>query len=97
MLYLDYSRKPGEWLPNKYGGRENLDAVRFLREMNVRVFGDHPGATTIAEESTAWPQVSGRSTRWAGLRLQMEHGLDARHARLYRSTNRSIAAITITR
>ena len=58
MLYLDYSRMPGEWLPNKYGGRENLDAVTFLREMNVRVFGDNPGATTIAEESTAWPQVS---------------------------------------
>jgi 1,4-alpha-glucan branching enzyme len=58
MLYLDYSRKAGEWLPNKYGGRENLDAIAFLRELNTRVFGDHPGATTIAEESTAWPQVS---------------------------------------
>ena len=58
MLYLDYSRKPGEWIPNIHGGRENLDAIGFLRELNVRVFGDHPGATTIAEESTAWPQVS---------------------------------------
>jgi 1,4-alpha-glucan branching enzyme len=58
MLYLDYSRAPGEWIPNVHGGRENLDAVAFLQEMNTRVFGDHPGATTIAEESTAWPQVS---------------------------------------
>ena len=58
MLYLDYSRKPGEWVPNVHGGRENLDAIAFLREMNTRVYGDHPGATTMAEESTAWPQVS---------------------------------------
>jgi 1,4-alpha-glucan branching enzyme len=58
MLYLDYSRKAGEWLPNRHGGRENLEAIAFLRELNTRVFGDHPGSTTIAEESTAWPQVS---------------------------------------
>ncbi len=58
MLYLDYSRKAGEWIPNVHGGRENLEAIEFLREMNTRVFGDHPGATTFAEESTAWPQVS---------------------------------------
>jgi len=58
MLYLDYSRDPGEWIPNVHGGRENLEAVAFIREMNTRVFGDYPGATTIAEESTAWPQVS---------------------------------------
>jgi 1,4-alpha-glucan branching enzyme len=58
MLYLDYSREPGEWIPNVFGGRENLDAIHFLRELNIRVFGDYPGATTIAEESTAWPQVS---------------------------------------
>jgi len=58
MLYLDYSREPGDWIPNEFGGRENLDAVAFLREMNTRVYGDQPGATTIAEESTAWPQVS---------------------------------------
>jgi 1,4-alpha-glucan branching enzyme len=58
MLYLDYSRKADEWIPNVHGGRENLDAIQFLRELNVRVFGDRPGATTIAEESTAWPQVS---------------------------------------
>jgi 1,4-alpha-glucan branching enzyme len=58
MLYLDYSRAPGEWVPNVHGGRENLEAVRFLQELNKRVYGDVPGAITIAEESTAWPQVS---------------------------------------
>ena len=58
MLYLDYSRKAGEWLPNKYGGRENLAAVDFLRELNTMVHAEFPGALTIAEESTTWPQVS---------------------------------------
>jgi 1,4-alpha-glucan branching enzyme len=58
MLYLDYSREPGEWLPNVHGGRENLEAVSFLQNLNTRVYGDVPGAITIAEESTAWPQVS---------------------------------------
>ena len=58
MLYLDYSRKAGEWIPNKYGGRENLDAVDFLREMNIMVHEEFPGALTMAEESTAWPGVS---------------------------------------
>ncbi len=58
MLYLDYSRKDGEWLPNRYGGRENLGAVEFLRRMNEQVHGLFPGAFTIAEESTSWPAVS---------------------------------------
>lgn len=58
MLYLDYSRPEGGWVPNKYGGRENLEAIAFLRRMNREVFGRYPHATTIAEESTAWPQVS---------------------------------------
>jgi 1,4-alpha-glucan branching enzyme len=58
MLYLDYSRKEGEWIPNAYGGRENLDAIAFLRRMNELVFGESTGATTAAEESTAWPMVS---------------------------------------
>ncbi len=58
MLYRDYSRQAGEWLPNVHGGRENLEAIAFLREMNTRLYGDYPGATSIAEESTAFPQVS---------------------------------------
>lgn len=58
MLYLDYSRKEGEWQPNKYGGRENLEAVDFLREVNTAVHGQAPGAITLAEESTSWPGVS---------------------------------------
>ncbi|TCQ20936.1 1,4-alpha-glucan branching protein GlgB [Rhizobium sp. PP-CC-3G-465] len=58
MLYLDYSRKHGEWVPNEYGGNENLDAVRFLQTMNKEVYGSHPGILTIAEESTSWPGVS---------------------------------------
>jgi 1,4-alpha-glucan branching enzyme len=58
MLYLDYSRKAGEWIPNEFGGRENLEAVEFLRQMNKAVYGSHPGIVTIAEESTSWPKVS---------------------------------------
>ena len=58
MLYLDYSRKEGEWIPNKDGGRENLDAVEFLKTMNKAVYGSHPGIVTTAEESTSWPKVS---------------------------------------
>lgn len=58
MLYLDYSRKEGEWIPNPEGGRENLDAVRFLREMNKALYGSHAGIVTVAEESTSWPKVS---------------------------------------
>ncbi|TCL69651.1 1,4-alpha-glucan branching protein GlgB [Rhizobium sp. BK251] len=58
MLYLDYSRKHGEWIANEYGGNENLEAVRFLQTMNMRVYGTHPGVMTIAEESTSWPKVS---------------------------------------
>ncbi len=58
MLYLDYSRQPGEWIPNRYGGNENLEAIEFLRRMNQLVYGEHPGAVTVAEESTAWPMVS---------------------------------------
>jgi len=66
MLYLDYSRKDGEWTPNQYGGRENLDAISFLQEMNATVYKNHPGVMTIAEESTAWPGVT-RPTHLGGL------------------------------
>ena len=66
MLSLDYSRKDGEWLPNEHGGRENLDAVAFLQEMNAVVYRRVPGVMTIAEESTAWPGVS-RPTHLGGL------------------------------
>ncbi|OJF09461.1 1,4-alpha-glucan branching protein GlgB [Couchioplanes caeruleus] len=66
MLYLDYSRKDGEWTPNQYGGRENLDAISFLQEMNATVYKHHPGVVTIAEESTAWPGVT-RPTHLGGL------------------------------
>ncbi|HUF12480.1 MAG TPA: 1,4-alpha-glucan branching protein GlgB [Longimicrobiales bacterium] len=66
MLYRDYSRKAGEWIPNEFGGRENLDAIHFLRQMNSEVYRRFPHATTIAEESTAWPMVS-RPTYIGGL------------------------------
>ena len=66
MLYLDYSREPGEWLPNEYGGRENLEAVAFLQEMNATVYKRCPGIVTVAEESTAWPGVT-RPTHLGGL------------------------------
>jgi 1,4-alpha-glucan branching enzyme len=66
MLYLDYSRPAGEWVPNRFGGRENLDAIDFLRRFNTEVFGQFPHATTAAEESTAWPQVS-RPVEYGGL------------------------------
>jgi 1,4-alpha-glucan branching enzyme len=58
MLYLDYSRQEGQWIPNRYGGRENLEAIDLLKRMNEIAFGGFPGATTVAEESTAWPGVS---------------------------------------
>src|SRR5687768_2553192 len=58
MLYLDYSRQPGEWLRNRYGGRENLEAIDFLRQLNDTVRHEHPGCSIVAEESTAWPGVT---------------------------------------
>jgi 1,4-alpha-glucan branching enzyme len=66
MLYLDYNRKEGEWIPNQYGGRENLEAVAFVRRFNEQVYAEHPGTVTVAEESTAWGMVS-RPTYLGGL------------------------------
>ncbi len=66
MLYLDYSRKEGEWVPNRFGGKENLEAIAFLRRLNEALYAEHPGIVTIAEESTAWPGVS-RPTWLGGL------------------------------
>ncbi len=66
MLYLDYSRKEGEWIPNQFGGRENLEAIAFLQRVNHETYGQHPGIVTIAEESTAFPGVS-KPTNTGGL------------------------------
>jgi len=66
MLYLDYSRQPGEWIPNQYGGRENLEAIDFLRRFNLEAYKEHPDIQTIAEESTSYPMVS-RPTHLGGL------------------------------
>ncbi len=71
MLYLDYSRNEGEWLPNKYGGRENLEAIEFLKQLNMTVGENFPGVLTIAEESTAWPAVS-RPVYTGGLGFSMK-------------------------
>jgi 1,4-alpha-glucan branching enzyme len=66
MLSLDYSRKPGEWTPNRFAGRENLEAIEFLKKLNEQVYANYPDVITVAEESTAWPQVS-RPTYLGGL------------------------------
>jgi 1,4-alpha-glucan branching enzyme len=78
MLYLDYSRKEGEWLPNRYGGRENLEAIEFLRQLNTTVYGEHPDVQTVAEESTAWPMVS-RPTYLGGLGFGMKWDMGWMH------------------
>jgi len=71
MLYLDYSRQDGDWLPNEFGGRENLAAISFLKEFNEQVHLQHPGVLTVAEESTAWPSVS-RPTYLGGLGFSLK-------------------------
>lgn len=78
MLYLDYSREEGEWLPNKYGGRENLEAIAFIKELNELIYKYYPGAMTIAEESTAWPAVS-RPTYLGGLGFGLKWNMGWMH------------------
>ena len=87
MLYLDYSRPAGEWIPNAFGGRENLAAIAFLRRMNELIFGESSGATSVAEESTAWPMVS-RPTYVGGLGFGYKWNLGWMHDTLhYMSTD----------
>ncbi|WP_245643048.1 1,4-alpha-glucan branching protein GlgB, partial [Piscicoccus intestinalis] len=78
MLYLDYSRNDGEWLPNQYGGRENLEAVQLLQEMNATVYRRYPGAVTVAEESTSWPGIT-KPTYMGGLGFGLKWNMGWMH------------------
>ena len=78
MLYLDYARREGQWIPNRYGGRENLEAISFLRELNEHVYAAFPDAVMVAEESTAWPQVS-RPTYVGGLGFGLKWNMGWMH------------------
>ena len=89
MLYLDYSRKDGEWIPNEYGGRENLAAISFLRKTNEVVHGVFPGVLTIAEESTSWPMVS-RPTYLGGLGFSLKWNMGWMHDTLSYMTKNSL-------
>ena len=86
MLYLDYSRKEGEWIPNEYGGRENLAAISFLRRFNEEVYKNYPDIQTIAEESTAWPMVS-RPNYVGGLGFGMKWDMGWMHDTLKYTSN----------
>ena len=78
MLYLDYARKEGEWIPNKYGGNEDLDAIVFIKKLNEAVYSAYPDVPTMAEESTAWPMVS-RPTHVGGLGFSMKWNMGWMH------------------
>ncbi len=89
MLYLDYSRKEGEWIPNEFGGRENLAAIALLKRLNEVAHSRFPGTMMVAEESTSWPMVSRPDLpRWFGIHAQMEYGMDERHAEIHAGKSR---------
>ena len=96
MLYRDYSRKPGEWLPNEYGGRENLEAIAFLSAPTRWSVRSARRPITLAEESTAFPAcLAPTYAGGLGFALQVEHGLDARHAEAtWRATRRTASTTT---
>ncbi len=89
MLYLDYARRGGEWIPNKYGGNENLDAISFLQRMNTDIYGRHTDVQTVAEESTAWPMVS-RPTYLGGLGFGLKWDMGWMHDTLKYLSKESI-------
>jgi 1,4-alpha-glucan branching enzyme len=89
MLYLDFSREEGQWIPNRYGGRENIEAIDFIREFNDRVHSEYPGVLTIAEESTSWSGVT-RSTQEYGLGFDLKWNMGWMHDTLQYMENEPI-------